>query len=131
MKRLPWLMVIMVIGLLTACSSEPIDILATPFGATPEPSAAVEPLDASRAEMAFVNANGDAPCGIGQTKWGFQIFQMGDYPGCTEGGANLTVLCLNGDGQWVADNVAEVSASEGAISFTSTGEGICGLFPAG
>jgi hypothetical protein len=120
--------------LVSACGGGSGDDLAgAAQEAQPTQNPFVEPLPADRAEMEVAAPDGELPCGIGNVKWGHQIFQLDDFPACGTYGTDLTVYCLDANAQWADENVAGVAASTQAntISFESTQEGICGLFPSG
>jgi hypothetical protein len=69
------------------------------------------------------------PCGVFDVNgWGAKYVGLGDFPGCT---APVTVMCLNGEGEWTADNVSGVvMKGDWEVDFISHQDGICALFPA-
>lgn len=72
-----------------------------------------------------------APCGVFDVNgWGRKYVGLGDFPACTP--PDLTVMCLNGEGEWIADNVSSIVVREdGAeLDFTSSQHGLCGIFEA-
>ena len=73
-------------------------------------------------------ADGATPCGVFDVNgWGRKYVGMADFPACT---APVTVMCLNGDGEWTADNVSDiVLQGDYEVDFTSSQHGICALFP--
>ena len=77
--------------------------------------------------MAVPDANGATACGVFDVNgWGAKYVGMGDFPGCT---APVTVMCLNGDGEWTADTVSDVVMhGDWEVDFISSQDGTCGLF---
>ena len=77
--------------------------------------------------LSIPNAAGATPCGVFDVNgWGAKYVGMGDFPGCT---APVTVMCLNGDGEWTADTVSDVVMhGDWEVDFISSQDGTCGLF---
>jgi hypothetical protein len=101
-----------------------------PIGPFVQPRAGDDPA------MFIRNAQGKLPCGVFDVlKWGHRVALLMDYPACTP--PNLTVMCLNENGEWTADNVSEVTvhaatATEppeaGTVAFQVAQHGTCGIF---
>jgi len=77
--------------------------------------------------LSVPNADGATPCGVFDVNgWGAKYVGMGDFPGCT---APVTVMCLNGDGEWTGDTVSDVVMhGDWEVDFISSQDGTCGLF---
>ena len=77
--------------------------------------------------LSVPNAAGATACGVFDVNgWGAKYVGMGDFPGCT---APVTVMCLNGDGEWTADTVSDVVMhGDWEVDFISSQDGTCGLF---
>ena len=73
------------------------------------------------------NAAGETPCGVFNVNgWGRKYIGMADFPACT---APVTVMCFTVDGAWTADTVSDVvMQGDYEVDFTSSQDGICGLF---
>ena len=112
--------------------------VATAGGTVPNPPAglcsSVSPLQGGQA-AAFRNApsaDGQHACGVFNTcGWGDLSVILHDYPDCRS--TNLTVLCMNDKGQWVSNTAKDVAVSaDGSIlTFNSSQNLTCALFPAG
>ena len=74
------------------------------------------------------NASGVLPCGVFDVNgWGTKFIGMADFPACTP---PVEVLCLNGEGQWTADNVSNVVIrGDYEVDFDSSQDGTCAFFP--
>lgn len=59
---------------------------------------------------------------------GPKVILLSDFPNCT--GFNLTVLCLNGAGEWTDETVSDVHFENNGneLRFTSNQHGACGIF---
>ena len=76
----------------------------------------------------IANSAGVKPCGVFDVKgFGEKQADIVNFPNCTA--AAYDVLCLNGQAQWVGDNIKDVRFDSARVSFTSEQEGFCGLFP--
>ena len=59
--------------------------------------------------LSLPTAEGDLPCGVFDVNGhGRKYIGLADFPGCT---APVTVMCLNGEGEWTAGNVSNVLRS--------------------
>ena len=83
--------------------------------------------DEQAPSLSIPNAAGATACGVFDVNgWGAKYVGMGDFPGCT---APVTVMCLNGDGEWTADTVSDVVMhGDWEVDFISSQDGTCGLF---
>jgi hypothetical protein len=99
--------------------------------ATEETDVFLQPLPADRAEMLIAGPGGAMPCGIAEAGWGYHTFRVDDFQGCGQLLPNLTVYCLNGEGQWSPANVSnvDISTDTNTVAFEVQQDGICGLFP--
>jgi hypothetical protein len=96
----------------------------------------VQPRAGDDPAMFIHNAQGKLPCGVFDVlQWGHRVALLMDYPACTP--PDLTVLCLNENGEWTADNVSEVTVhgatadeppEAGTVAFQVTQHGTCGIF---
>ncbi len=95
------------------------------------PDVSVNPLPTDRAEMQIAAPGGVLPCGLAEVGWGYRVFMLADYPACIPYVPNVTVLCLDGQAQWSAQNVSgiEVSVDTATVTFEVQQEGLCALFP--
>lgn len=77
--------------------------------------------------LSVPNEAGQTPCGVFDVNgWGTKYIGLADFPACS---APVTVLCLNADGQWTADNVKDVNYHPyGEVDFTSSQDGHCAFF---
>lgn len=79
-------------------------------------------------EADVANSAGVTPCGVFDVQgWGDKITTLADFPGCS---GPVTVMCLDGEGSWVADNVSEFAQDGDVVTFMSSQHGTCGFFPA-
>jgi len=100
--------------------------------AQPAYDPAVTPLTGIDAEnvSSIKTADGAAPCGVFDVNGhGFKVVDLNDYPGCVAG-IVYNVMCLNDKAAWIAENISDVKATVGTVTFTSKQEGSCGLFAA-
>ncbi len=111
--------------LAAGCSSDP------PATEAPAADVSVNPLPTDRAEMQIPAPGGAMPCGLAEVGWGYRVFMLVDYPACIPFVPNVTVLCLDGQAQWSAQNVSgiEVSVETATVTFEVQQEGLCALFP--
>jgi hypothetical protein len=103
---------------------------AAPIGPFVQPRAGDDPA------MFIRNAQGKLPCGVFDVlQWGHSVALLMDYPACTP--PDLTVLCLNENGEWIADNVSGVTVhaatiteppEAGTVAFQVAQHGTCGIF---
>lgn len=78
------------------------------------------------------SGNGQHACGVFNVcGWGNITVPLQEYPGCKT--TNLTVLCMNDNGQWVNNTVSNVGvAPDGSfVDFDVVQHKTCALFPAG
>jgi len=77
--------------------------------------------------LSVPTAEGALPCGVFDVNgWGAKYVGMADFPACT---APVTVMCLNSDGAWTAENVSNVvMQGDYEVDFTSSQHGLCALF---
>jgi hypothetical protein len=117
--------------LLSACGAK-----AEPTPAAPTVSNEVQPLN-NPGLLELPAADGRMPCGVfdlitpgSTTGWGDKTADITQWPACQSQIANLEIMCLNGDAQWVAPSFKHLSIHENAqtITWTSEQEGTCGFF---
>jgi hypothetical protein len=122
-KRVVGILMLLSVVSLSACA-----------GATTAPTidTALKPLAAGEAApyLTIQSSDGVPPCGVFNVNGhGFKELTMDDFPECKAG--TYKVLCLNDKATWLADYVSGTKlASDGkSLGFTSSQDGICGLFP--
>ena len=90
------------------------------------------PLPPENGAYSLPNSSGNLPCGLADVpSFGLRIFDLETFPECQPFVSDLTVYCLNGEGQWISDNVSDVvvSLEEHSVSFIVVQLGTCGVFP--
>jgi hypothetical protein len=91
------------------------------------------PLPPANGAYHLTDDSGNLPCGLADVpNFGLRIFDLETFDACQTFAPDLTVYCLNGEGQWIGDNVSDVAISleEHSVSFTVAQLGTCGMFPA-
>lgn len=67
-----------------------------------------------------------APCGVFDVcSWGAKTVDLTAYPNC-EG--DVTVMCLDGEGNWTDTNVHNLTQDGTVVQWTSTQDGTCAFF---
>ncbi len=104
-------------------------------GIAPPYIPAVQPLAPELAApyLAIPGPAGVRPCGVFDVNgWGIKFAALAGWPACAPLAPKLTVACLNGQAQWVADNVhaLAIRADGREMRWESTQHGICAFFPA-
>ena len=95
---------------------------------TPDWYFSVDQLGASLPEANVPATDGSLACGLFDVlSWGEKVVDLSLYPDCQ---GDVTVYCLNNVGEWTANNVSDVAQSDGVLTFTSSQDGTCGIFPA-
>lgn len=90
----------------------------------------VIPLPQDSGEMTVTLPGGIVPCGAGTVEtWGHRIFRLSEYPDCEAYSPNLTVYCMDGEGNWTDDSVSDVAVGADEVSFEAMQTGVCALFP--
>jgi hypothetical protein len=135
MNKLNLFFAVSIVGglLLSACGGQSAP-QAEP-GST-EYSGAVQPLN--NPDLLLLAApDGRTSCGVFDlatsnppTGWGDKTADLALWPACQGQAANLELLCLNGEAQWVRPAFEDVAAhlDKQQITWTSQQEGICGFF---
>lgn len=88
--------------------------------------------DQAQGFLSAPSGNGQFACGVFDVcGWGTINVDLVQYPKCTT--TNLTVLCMNDNGQWVNNTVENVGVSSDGkiVTFDVTQHKTCALFPAG
>jgi hypothetical protein len=95
----------------------------------PDPSPYVFPLSEHPA-MNQAGPGGAVPCGMFDVGgWGHRVADLKQFPACTP--PDLTVYCLDEDGNWTQDDISGIvaSAENNTVAFQSGQHGVCGIFP--
>lgn len=89
----------------------------------------VEQQSTDTPESAVPNPAGALACGLFDVLGhGEKVVDLSLYPDCP---TDPVVYCLDGAGQWTDSNILDPAISDdGFLSFTSSQDGLCGLFPA-
>jgi len=96
----------------------------------PEWTFSVDQVDSTgMPETGVPDPDGALACGLFDVlTHGEKTVDLSLYPDCP---AASTVYCMNAVGEWTDIDVHDVAISDdGILTFTSTQEGLCGLFPA-
>ena len=69
---------------------------------------------------------GVQPCGVFDVQgWGAKTVDLTAYPACT---GEVTVMCLNSEGNWTDANVSNLTQDGTVVQWTSSQDGTCAFF---
>lgn len=118
------------IGVALAITATMAAACGQPVTPPPEEDPYVDPLPADSPEMNMPGPGGVMPCGVGDAHgWGRRVFIISDYPACKRLFPDVTVYCLDAEGNWRDETVANITYSPNEITFDVMQEGLCGIFP--
>jgi hypothetical protein len=67
-----------------------------------------------------------APCGVFDVcSWGAKTVDLTAYPNCS---GDVTVMCLDGEGNWTDTNIHNFTQDGTVVQWTSTQDGTCAFF---